>query len=132
MMDNETLKAKATELYKSGMGYIKIASELGIDRDKVRRLLGKKHRNSESRFKPSKLHVPLELRLINILAYLHKFKNSWSSSIKFSKSFLLLNWNCRPSIGLMKSRPLEPSKPYPNILAASGDSSELCDVSAFS
>jgi hypothetical protein len=67
-LDNETLKTKATELYESGIGYIKIASELGINRDKVRRLLGKKSGNDGNRFKPSKLHVPLELRLINILA----------------------------------------------------------------
>ena len=31
-------------------------------------MLGKKHRGTGSRFKPLKLHVPLELRMINILA----------------------------------------------------------------
>jgi hypothetical protein len=67
-MDNETLKAKAAELYESGIGYTKIANELRIDRDKVRRLLGKKSADTGNRFKPSKLHVPLELCLINILA----------------------------------------------------------------
>jgi transposase len=67
-MDNEALKAKATELYEGGMGYVKIANELGVSRDKVRLLLGRKSAGGGNRFKPSKLHVPLELRVINILA----------------------------------------------------------------
>ena len=75
-MDEQELKTRVTELYQSGLGTIKIAKELEISRSKVRRLLGRLSDGRRIRggdgckkkFKPSKIHVPLELRLINILA----------------------------------------------------------------
>jgi hypothetical protein len=62
-MNNDELKIKAQELYQGGLGYVAIAAELGLDRDKVRRLLGRK--NGGGGLKPWKIHVPLGMDLIS-------------------------------------------------------------------